>query len=245
MSTTQDKTNLIEKIKKLMAKADISRGSTEAEAMTALKMAQELMTRHGIKEVEIEETDGKGHEFKFTQKVYKTGIPTYDFHVHVAHVVDKCCGVKIIHSRYFDNGKKRQAFYLVGESHDIEFAEIMIEAITSAMKSGIAFYLKMRGIKWTSAVANSYYNGLAFGYIEASETGRAQAMARESKDLVDRYAIVIADKKEKLKEWFESESGIQTKQLSVKARSHDPHAFVSGSRDGARLNVSPARNIQG
>lgn len=49
--------NILEKIKKLLALADTQRNNSDQEAMRALEMAQKLMAKHGVETSDLEELE--------------------------------------------------------------------------------------------------------------------------------------------------------------------------------------------
>src|SRR5512139_2662947 len=58
--TDADKTNgVIDKVRKLLARADPTRGATEAEAETSMRLALEMLARHNLsmETVAVRETD--------------------------------------------------------------------------------------------------------------------------------------------------------------------------------------------
>lgn len=111
-------------------------GATEAEAITALKLADKLMTKHSVSEKELEQV-------QFTKDM-KQGI--VDNHKKSQNPTAKLCGVVIarfceveVWSDYDE--QNRHVIYFFGLKQDVEMAEFLYEVIRKAMERGWKDYL--------------------------------------------------------------------------------------------------------
>lgn len=243
-----ERAEILAKVRKLLALADTSRGSTEHEARMALGKAQELMARYGIAQVEAECDDFTKPNYHFQSRYFRTGRQKYEHESYAGMICEECFGVKVYHSSYREWSekakayKKRHSYFLVGEEMEIEVAILVLELLHSAMRKGYAAWLRTRGEKFSAKTAYSYYAGVAMGYIQASEQGKALAMRQASKESADKYALVLVQKKDALEDWVKDNCNITD--AAKREREWDQRAYVAGHVDGARLDLLPENKLK-
>lgn len=185
--------SLIRKIKALLAKADPRNNATKEEAEEALRKAQELMTRHGIESMDIDQDKDSSsidHEMYVLSRNQRC-----DYDNNVSRILSRIFNVGVIFTRVPANDKMCNTYILVGNELDRALAREALPILLKAMTLGVSRHLRERGLKWTAPVGQSYYLGVEQGYIHASEQGKARAYEQAKKHEVDRYALVLVDKK--------------------------------------------------
>tara|TARA_R110000868_G_scaffold73521_1_gene213155 strand:- start:1933 stop:2649 length:717 start_codon:yes stop_codon:yes gene_type:complete len=227
--------DIIEKVQKLLRMADETRGASQQERETAMRKAQELITRHGLEMAQMRVDEGRT-EVKVGRDDVVTDRPQYDYDTYVAKILKKCFKVHVVWSTYYaNNGKKRLKICLVGTPEDTMMAREAMPTFVSAMKDGLSFYLSSRGVKWNSADANGFYRGVADGYIKASEEGQQRAYASATKDNVDAYAVVLVDTQKAITAFVANEwSNLRT---TTQRRGHSNAAYGAGVVVGAGVST--------
>jgi hypothetical protein len=106
------------------------------------------------------------------------------------------------------------------------------------MKTGLSRYLKMMNLSWTSTVANSFFRGVADGFIKESTHGRQAAMRKFKQEEQDRFAIVLADKKKRIAAWVGQNMSVTTGRRSASRARHDETAHQYGRQVGASIDFT-------
>lgn len=231
--------NLIEKIRNLFKMADPKNGATPNEMEVALRKAQELMTRHGIEKMQL----GEAQEPEtICKETINTNRKKRDEDRWIPAVIHQVFDVKVIWMKSWDptvgsSGGYRHNYIFIGESFDVEAAKIAMPIIYEAMKNGLNSHLRMTGKKWNTTTANSFFRGVAQGFIKESTHGRQAEMKRFKKDEQDRFAIVLAEKKERIEKWVESNMDVEYKADRSRA-GYDHVAYDHGKRVGAAIDFT-------
>jgi hypothetical protein len=230
---------LIEKIRNLLKLADVSRGATPEEASAAMAKAQQLITKHKIDLMLLEETQEERQQFNFTHEyVVQDRTQRYDYDSNIARVLINCFGVKVLWSKEWFNGKMCHTYLLVGEAIDIELAKIAIPILRDALYRGVMAYLRSIGQKWTAYRAHGFYYGIERGYIEGSEQGRARAMREQTKHNADRYAIVLVNKDSALTRHMEETFKPKATRSHKKQKDFSWDAYQKGYDQGKALDIT-------
>jgi len=233
MSTT-NLAELTEKIRKLFNLADPSRGATEAEAKLAFQKARELMIKHGIESIDTEEKKDDGIEV--TQLRTNFSRRQYYYDPYIAIVLIKCFGVRIIFGKYWnDYGKQCFRMTFVGTPEDSAAAKEFYEPLRKAYNHYLNAYFKNTGQKWTASVMRSYYQGLNAGFLQAN--AQALIYKNSSKNQVDRYAIVLANRALAVQKYYKAHYP-KAKKVKIKRSMVDAHACEAGFRDGRDLDLT-------
>jgi hypothetical protein len=237
--STNNTSTIIEKIRNLFKMADPASGATANEMEVALRKARELMTRHGIEQMQV----GEAREAETVSKVsVNTGRKKRDEDRWIPAVIHQVFDVKVVYSAQWDmnvgrSGGYRHVYIFVGESLDIEAARMALPLVYDAMKNGLNHHLKMTGKAWNTTTANSFFRGVADGFINESTHGRQAAMRRFKKEEQDRFAIVIADKKKRIQDWVDQNMDLrQTKSRSRAGMDRGAHEH--GKQVGASIDFT-------
>jgi hypothetical protein len=105
------------------------------------------------------------------------------------------------------------------------------------MKTGLNRHLKMTDTKWNTHTANSFFRGVAKGFIEESTHGKQAEMRKFKKDEQDRFALVLAAKKDRIEQWVDE----NLKTTSARSRSRagmDKAAFQHGRQVGSSIDFT-------
>lgn len=237
--STNNTSTIIEKIRNLFKMADPQNGATANEMEVALRKARELMTRHGIEQMQV----GEAREAETINKVsVNTGRRKRDEDRWIPAVIHQVFDVKVVYSAQWDStvgstGGYRHVYIFVGESLDIEAARVALPMVYEAMKNGLNAHLRMTGKKWNTTTANSFFRGVADGFINESTHGQQAAMRKFKKEEQDRFAIVIADKKKRIREWVEENMDLKTSRSRSRA-GMDRAAHEHGKQVGASIDFT-------
>lgn len=241
MSTPQfDK--IKQKIEKLLRLADPSRGGSDAERLLAMNKAQELMVEHQLSEADLDLANEHKRQWDVVEEVFKMGRKEQPWDKFIYWALRECTDCTIIWDHYFENTEKafmvkRLSLILVGTPDDIAFAKLLIPLLDHALNRGCSAYLRAKGLKWTAWLAKGYYHGLVQGFITASTDGRAAVWRKQTKEKADRYAIVVADKKEAIAKFVEENHDNLRQRRGKSSYNYSTDAAAAGHTDGSRLNV--------
>jgi hypothetical protein len=227
--------SIVTKIRNLFKMADPANGATQNEIEIALRKAKELMTRHGIEQMQVEDKPAE----EFQQETINTGRRRRDEDRWIPTVIHQVFEVKVLFTQAWDSAKStyRHAYLFVGEPMDVAAAKLALPLIYEAMKTGLNRHLKMTGTKWNTHTANSFFRGVAKGFIEESTHGRQAEMRKFKKEEQDRFAIVIAEKKDRIEQWVDN----NLKTTTAKSRSRagmDRAAFDHGRQVGSSIDFT-------
>lgn len=228
--------SIITKIRNLFKMADPANGATQNETEIAMRKAKELMTRHGIEQMQIEDQQPAA---EFAQETINTGRRRRDEDRWIPTVIHHVFEVKVLFTQTWDSAKSvyRHAYLFVGEPLDVEAAKIALPLIYEAMKTGLNRHLRVTGVKWNTHTANSFFRGVAKGFMEESTHGRQAEMRKFKKEEQDRFAIVIAAKKERIEKWVDE--NLQTTSRQTRSRAGmDAAAFQHGRQVGSSIDFT-------
>ena len=116
-------------------------GATEAEALTALRLANRLMEKHGISEENLLATE-------FERDMHRRGVDKQNNHQDpalklCAVTIAKFCGVQFWWSRMSITPKKEKVFgNIFGYNGDVEMAEFLMDLVSKSMERSWTDYLK-------------------------------------------------------------------------------------------------------
>lgn len=114
----QDKSKLIDIIKKCLALGDSSRNTNEAEVANALAAAKRLMDQHNLSMAEVAETQGRKDEIVEHQMEERSGAPTWEY--DLPWVCDHLFGTKHFTLVGYPSYKRKVVF--VGYEPDVALA---------------------------------------------------------------------------------------------------------------------------
>lgn len=233
--------SIIEKVRKLLRLADPANGGTVPEMETALRKAQELMTRHGIEQMQI---DDKRDPEAIQQEISNTGRRKDTSDYWIPMILKSVFSVKVLYGSEWTGKHTRDGrniynlrYYFFGEPDDIQLAKLAVNIIRNSMIEGFNKYVKAVGSTRNIHTKDSYYRGVAEGFIKESTHGRQAAMKRFKQEEQDRFSIVLLDKIKRIDSYIKG----NVKTSSAKARSykrHDAQAFQAGKTHGASIDFT-------
>jgi len=232
-----------EKIEKLLRLADPARGGSEAERNLAMQKAQELMEEHNVQLADLDVTREHKHQWHVTEELVKMGRKEQPWDKFIYWALTECTECKAIWDSYWENTEKafmqkRLAILLVGTPDDIAFAKVLIPLLDRALNRGCMAWLRLKGLRWTAHLGRGYYHGLVQGFITASVDGRAAVWRKQSKEKADRYAIVVADKKDAVIAYMKEHYDNLRNKASRGGRTYSEMAAAAGHAHGATLSTS-------
>jgi hypothetical protein len=227
--------DVIAKLKKILARADTSRGATEAEVQTAMRLAQEIAIKNNIDIADIrmdQSTPGGGISINKDEVEFETYEKTY--HWPVVGVIQDCFDVRAIRFTGMKNGNAYIArIVLVGEKTDVILARYALSYLLDLFPKCYSTWRKVSLRTDTWVLQKSYYRGLAVGIKEANRRQR-EALKKED---ASKFALVLVEKnaliETKMHEMF-------PKLRTVKSRPvrHDNHAAHAGYTKGRTVQLS-------
>lgn len=239
--STQPSESILQKIRALFKMADPTNGASQNEMEVAMQKAKELMVRHGIEQMEMGDVSQK--ESGILHERFNTGRKKRDEDRWIPAVLKQVFEVDILFSKVWDPsagvaGGYRHIYVFVGTPADVEIAKTVLPVIYAAMSRGLNAHLKARGITWNTSTANSFFRGVADGFIKASVHGQAAAMKAFKKDELDRFAIVLANKKDAIAKYQKESMDVKKGRQSSSSARHDASAFADGFARGKSIDVT-------
>jgi hypothetical protein len=181
--------DILAKLQKILAKADPARGATEAEAQSAMAMAQRLAIQHNIDLASVTVTDAIGCPNIETDRAELDGETATRrlHHESVAQVLIKCFDVAFL---WRGTGSK---CIIIGEKVDVFIATYCWEWLNTTYLELFRQYAKTHPSHYSERIQRkSYYDGLTLGIVSVNQRQRAEAAA--SADGAS-FALVVATKK--------------------------------------------------
>lgn len=202
-----DMNAIANKIQQLLNKT-VENGASEAEAKSALLMAQKLMAKYNI---ELEQQTGS-KDFKCSLE--ETKVKPNPRNNSLGNIIANSFAVKGI----IYGGK--WAFF--GREANAKAAAEALKFIHKTLEAGIRRVCAEHGLKSSERGAAFYYNAYALGFIN----GLKEAMAAQTKALC---VVVPEDVNNKFNEKFPKLNQYRGKGMQYH---HDRDAYAQGQRDG-------------
>jgi hypothetical protein len=217
--------DVLQKLQKILARAEAGRGASEAEMQTAMALAQKIAAEHGLdlasigpaQEKQTIETDRK-------DMGYRAGREKTE-HEYIKQVLIACFDVMIV--RY-----GVQSFVVIGERVDVQIAQYchgFLENQFSKLMRQFIREVRQRTGYGTLVEQHSFYNGLSEGIIAGNRKVKQQVMGQS-------YALVLADKSVAVKARLAAEFP-QLRTREVKRRDFDPQAAHHGLEQGRKIKL--------
>lgn len=195
---------IIAKLQKILARADTSRGATQAEAEAAMAKAQQLAIEHDIDLASISLETGK-IEIETDRAELDGGTATQrPHHKPIAQVLMNCFDVRFI---WHGVGSRWLAkATIIGEKTDVVIATYCWKYLCDVYPELFRKYLAGRGERIIDGYSYrfipstehkqriSFYEGLTVGIIKANQRQRAQAKADPSSG--SSYSLVLVKKED-------------------------------------------------
>jgi pyruvate carboxylase len=210
---TAGQEEIIDKIKKLLTRAETSKGSTQAEAESALMMAQRLALKHGIDLASVDMTEDTSAGEPIIQQPFR---PTREggglcaarlpsCHKFITWILKSYFGVKVIEctnwEKYEDKGKKMEgavkSLSIIGRQTNVHIAIYVYGFLHREFMD--LWHKHRKVIDAPMSSRNSFFYGLYQGLSEKLEVekGKVEAEAQaelESKGNKEVQMILIGEK---------------------------------------------------
>jgi hypothetical protein len=222
---------LLERIHKLMSRTTTN-GATEAEAATALLMAQRLMDEHNIAVAEIESAAGEGHDY--AESVAWRGTSADANVCMVLPILDECFAVRALLKKSVARGATGRTktvavrVAIFGDAANVEAATWALKFLSGTFKDLWAAYRARTGAG--TAAVTGYYGGLQAGFLAKVRAQRIEA-DRQLPGSGRALAVVAG----RLDQAFAEQYPTAT---AMTKASRDDSAFADGVRDGCEINLA-------
>jgi pyruvate/2-oxoglutarate dehydrogenase complex dihydrolipoamide acyltransferase (E2) component len=222
---------VLQKLQKILSRADTSRGSTEAEAQAAMAAAQRLAIQHNLDLASVMasgpgDAPSKLETDKVTLKAPNKHRP---YSEPVAHVLQECFDVSVIWV-----GRDATAV-LVGEKTDVALATYCWGWLQETFPRLFRQYCDANGLPFlTGTVRRSYYVGLSQGIRQNNRRQRAEA--RADKATGGSFALVLV-KKEELVQARVAQEFPMLSQMPHRQRAVDHDALAHGRVEGGKIKL--------
>ena len=172
------KDDIIEKIQKILARADTARGATQAEAETAMAMVQKLCIAHNISLAQVEAAN---QDDKPAMEAVKTTVMTrtkYEmpYHKEIFSVLMECFDIRIIYNSHWNQNAQRvfSRILLLGEATDIAIATYCWDWLQQIFPKAYSNWRKEEGLPDKWVLQTSFYRGMRQGIIENNRRQRQE-----------------------------------------------------------------------
>lgn len=226
------KESVMDKVQKLLAKANGTDNQAEAEAFFA--KAAQLMTQHGIEQHELKSAEEKAAGPKVEEVsmegAWSTERPS---HLYVRQILRACFNVTVLkYKKWGADGGKVNTYTVIGERADCEFAIYAFMSLEHTFNRLWRARLRQFGAeRLPRSERNGYFDGLRLGFIHAWRKAREAEMQRMN---AQSYAIVLVDKDKAVDAFL---STMRVRNVAVR-RKLDHGAREDGFRDGQHIRVN-------
>ncbi len=251
MSEPQDQ-KIVDKIRFLLRKTRRGSGTTEAEAKSAMDKAMELMIKHRIDKIRVDEAEEKDIRlgFNIVKERHETGRKRGYEDEFIMQIIGNCFMCRVLYSTSFEIVESRTkktwdghpkkvyrdtfVYVLVGDKEDVEIAKMVIDELYPIMRHLFARHLKERGITWNAVSCRSFLEGLTWTYCTDNRRQREEIAL----DMRDKYALVVQSKKEAIDEF------VTNKVRTVRARASGPRDPYRSDSRAHNAGVASAKKLK-
>jgi len=225
---------VIERIRKIMARTETKSGSTEAEIEQAFAFARKLMDDHNINEYEVHNGNDPMSDFQRTivnEEVYARSGKMDPSSRLLLLAVSMVCDVKNYRSLEYRKNKRgndsmMSISHYVGATHDVQLAIALFRQLVVTMWS--MSQIRMNQKHWTP-------ERLSYCY------GFAQRLVQRAKEFRDAPSVtggtaIVIRKSEKIEAWLDENVG-RFKSSKITKRSVDSAAYGRGSEDADSVSL--------
>ena len=244
---------IISKLQKILARADTSRGATQAEAEAAMAKAQQLAIEHDIDLASISLETGK-IEIETDRAELDGGTATQrPHHRPIAQVLMHCFDVKVLWHGVGNRWLAKAT--IIGEKTDVVIATYcwkylcgvypeLFRKFSADHGSDLARWDRDTNYHFTTATEGkqrtSFYEGLTMGIIKANQRQRAQAKADQVSG--SQYSLVLVQKEDavaaRCAQEFPKAGTIRRREKSIDT--YDQSAISAGYRAGLEIKLGGA-----
>ena len=119
----------------------------------------------------------------------------------------------------------------------MELAKVALGHLREAMLDGLVSFLVHTGKRRDAHTKNSYFRGVADGFIWESTHAQHAELKRHRKEEANRYALVLLDKEKRISEFVKTT--IKPKATASRSRArHDAEAYDHGYQRGSAIDFT-------
>lgn len=223
---------VLQKLQKILSRADTSRGATEAEAQAAMAAAQRLAIQHNLDLAAVMASGPADAPAKLETDKVELVAPNKHrpYSEPIAHVLQDCFDVSVIWV-----GRDARAV-IIGEKTDVQLATYCWGWLQQTFPRLFRQYCDARGLPFLTGIPRrSYYVGLSRGIRESNQRQRAEA--KTDKATGQSFALVLV-KKEELVQARVAEEFPMLRNMARRTRSMDHEAFAHGQLEGRKIKLN-------
>lgn len=227
-SMTDDRKNILNKIRALRARA-ANEASSEAEVAAAASRAAKLIQQHEVAEDELRERGTSGVTEGQHNAGRRSRHPALDKAVAGIATVTHC---HLLVGQHF-----KGALTWVGQPADVEFAVYLSELVQGASERAYRQQRKRRLVRPTKHWRDSFLGGFGIGVSERLITiERNRRASKVQKTTTGTDLAVVKD--QIITSYMEEAYPAIPTEKRRKARQADPFAAIMGMKAAAHLNLS-------
>ena len=227
----KSESDILDKIRKLLRLADMSRGATENEAKVALAKAQEFMTRHNIDSALLRMERGETGGGAFTVDKGKVDLPKTlnPADLMILSLLQSHFNVKTI---LIPSGKGTPVD-IIGAPADIDSAIYAFNFLRQT------FFRCWNEFKRTHANPDkaSYYRGLRDGLNAELKAAKQRAEESYGTDQRQTYGLVVVDQEAAITRFVEENYG-KLRNRNTRARRVDSGSYFAGETKGRTIQIN-------
>lgn len=213
MNNDETRNAVIDRIKKILAKA--SNNPSQGEAEVAMAKAHELAVRYSIDLATVDMTDAdKGLQMD-KEDVISERTPLHHEDRWIAAILMQCYGIQVIWTK---SNKHIFKLVFIGDKTDIQLARYVWGWLRVVMRKAYFNFIAENAMPSCASVRNGFNNGFRAGCVAANKRAEDTLTPQER----NTYALVLV-KKEQLVE-------AKMKELYPNAKTSRAH-LVRGSAD--------------
>ena len=228
--TKQIDPKILDRIRKLLNTANGT--SFEGEATTAMRMAQEYMTRHGVsmddvalaeelKEEIVKEEITEADNFRSRNPEHWA----YTMAMAVAEVFD----CKAYRECYYDYSRVTFAGY----KSDVRMAKLVFVCLYIVIRAAAVKHIPQAG-----RPRLSFMLGVAVRLVERAKEEKQVAQQEPT----GRFALVVRSKEANVADWLASRTKLRT--AKERRSSIDPNAYDAGRKEGDRMDLMNREKVR-
>lgn len=225
---TDNRQKLLDKIKALLSKT-VDNGCTEAEAMSALSMAQAMMDAYEITEDEINQTK---QESAIRAEMKDMRDP-YNIRAYLIVCISKFTNTKTWRSEYCSRKFK---YNFVGLQSDVDFAIWLTETLTMFVQRELKTYIWSNGhTSLEPSMKRRVINGFVHGCVARINQRLKELMEQGKVHKTDNGNALVVVKNELIERKMQ-ELGLRLRNSRSRRSNIEPNAYGAGKAAGNRAS---------
>ena len=247
---------LIDRVKKMLAKADPKSNNFEAEMNTAAEMAKTLIADHKITQAELDGRDNLNKEGLAEKEAYFGKLP--DWAEHLVVVVEKLTGTRaIIQHRQSDPSNKKVSY--IGSNLTVDIAielfnkffwiitdrAALVGALVPRPPFDLVSMLNNAAFGQSSAPINKMesFNSYALGFVHKLMVRAERKVKMESPEAQQKYELMVVRETAAIVEYIKAKyNPPKTKEPPVNYG--DKEAYVKGYMDAENESLNVHKTIK-